>query len=128
MAGPAAAAPSFVDGLSSLLTSLAPLKVLPDADQEVIANLEALIVSAVQSGQAAQMQGQMDALGGGGPGGSAISIPGGGGGMPMGGGPSPMGPMVAGAMGMGAPGPGRGYSPQPAPPNPDELRRILSPG
>lgn len=127
MPGPVAGQSSFVDGLSSLLTSLAPLKVLPDADLEVIANLEAIIVSAVQAGQAQGLTGQLDALSSSAPGmgGSAIQIPSGG--MMTPGGPSPAGPMP-GAMGAGAPGPGRGYSPQPSPPNPDSLRRLLQSG
>lgn len=116
---------TFADGLSALLTSLAPLKVLPDADPEVIANLEALIVSAVQGAQAGQMQSQVDAMSGGagpagpGMGGNAISLPG-----P----PAGMGPMASAPLPGGMAGPGAGYSPRPSPPNTDELRRILNVG
>lgn len=127
-----AAAPgasTFADGLSGLLTSLAPLKLLPDADPEVVSNLEAIIVTAVQNAQAGQMAGQLEALGGGptAPG-SAISMPSAPADPMMGGMGGGAGGPMAGAMGMGAPGPGRGLSPRPAPPNPDELRRILNVG
>jgi hypothetical protein len=129
-----AAATSMSDGLMQILTTLAGLKVTPDANMDLLNNLEALIVSGVQQSQAADLEGQLSSLNP-----SPPSPMGGGVGMdmaPMGGPPGMGGPPpgpggMPGGPGM-PPGPGQPMGARlpmaPAPPNPDELRRILSLG
>ena len=123
----ATAASSMSDGLMQILTTLAGLKVTPDADAELLSNLEALIVTGIQQSQAADLEGQLSSLGG--P--AAPTSPG-----PMAGGVGmDMAPMGAVPPGPPMPMPGGPGSPMggrlpmaPAPPNPDELRRIMSLG
>lgn len=131
----------MVDGLSAILTSLAPLDAAPDADPDFLNNIRSMIASKIRETTASDLKSQADrmlpsptgpAAMGADIGGNLSSppmmpMPGGGGmGMSGPGGP-PMGP-PPGAMGAGAPGPGRGISPAPPMPNPDELRRILNVG
>jgi len=132
-----AAATSMSDGLMQILTTLAGLKVTPDANMDLLNNLEALIVSGVQQSQAADLEGQLSSLNptppspmGGGVGMDMAPMPGPGGPPGMGGPPPGPGGMPGGP-GM-PPGPGQPMGARlpmaPAPPNPDELRRILSLG
>jgi hypothetical protein len=114
---------TMADGLMTMLTTIASMKVAPDADPELLANLESMIVTGIQTAEAGKLEGQMKAMapGGGGPaaGANLMGMLGGGGGPP-----APPAPMPMPGGGAGATNPmGRM-----APPNPDELRRTLSLG
>lgn len=128
---------SMVEGLSAILTSLAPLDAAPDADADFLNNIRSMIASKIRETTASDLQSQADRmlpnptgpaamgadLGGNLAPPPMMPMPGGGGmGMSGHGGPP------SGAMGAGAPGPGRGISPAPPMPNPDELRRVLNIG
>ena len=123
---------SMADGLMAMLTSLAGMKVAPDADPELLANLESMIVTGIQTAEAGKLEGQMKAMapGGGGPAAGA-NLAGmlGGGGPGMGGPPAPMpGPPMPPPMPGGGAGATNPMGRMGAAPNPDELRRIMSVG
>jgi len=113
---PAGQIGTMADGLMQILTTLAGMKVAPDADPDLLANLESIIVTGIQNAEAGKLGEQMSAMS---PGGSSAPAMGSGMGM---GPPPPSMPSMPG-MGGGATNPTR-----PAPPNPDELRRIMSLG
>lgn len=137
---PASTPSTMAEGLSAILTSLAPLDAAPDADADFLNNIRSMIASKIRETAAADLQSQAGRMLPSPTGPSAmgadmagnLSTPPmsptpGGMGMGMSAGPMPGGP-PPGAMGAGAPGPGRGISPAPPMPNPDELRRILNVG
>lgn len=125
----------MVDGLSAILTSLAPLDAAPDADSDFLNNLRSLIATKIKETTAADLQSQASMMAPTtGPSAAGADLAGNIGPPPMAPTPGGMGmgmnaagPMP-GAMGAGAPGPGRGTNPAPPMPNPDELRRVLNIG
>jgi hypothetical protein len=115
---------SFAEGLKSILGNLAQLGALPDADMNVISQLQQAIVAVIRAGSPGD-QAAMAARGAGGPPPGAGAPPGAGG--PPGGAP-PMGPpSPPAAGGMAGPGaPMGGLAPNPG--NMDEIRRMLTAG
>lgn len=117
---------TMIEGLKTVITSLAQLKVLPDADPQFLAQIEGEIVDYVKNAGQQQINGAMGPPSQGG----GMGQPGSPGDATMG--MSAMGP--SGMSGMGgmaqqiAPGGGAGMSGlAPQAPNGDELRRILQP-
>lgn len=117
---------TMADGLVALITSIAQMKVAPDADIAFLNDLEAQIATKVRETQAADLASQAGQIAPG-------AMPAGGGADMLGNitpgmapGPNPMG-----AMGM-PPMPGGGMpmagGMPPAAPNTDELRRTLNIG
>lgn len=127
---------SMADGLMGMLTGIAGMKVAPDADPELLANLESLIVTGIQTARAGELEGQMKAMAPGGSSAAGSNLAGmlgaGGGagaGPPMGGPPMPPPPMPAPPpMPGGGAGATNPMGRMGAAPNPDELRRIMSVG
>lgn len=119
---------TMAEGLTSLITTIAQLKLTPDADVQFLNDLEAQIATKVREAQAAELAGQASQFAPAGPAGGGADMLGsimpGPGAAPIGSmGPPPMPPMPGGGMPM--PGPMMGGA-APAPPNADELRRTLS--
>lgn len=117
---------SMADVLKSVLAQLAQAQALPDADVNVLGQLQQAIVGVLRQGssQDAAMraaQGQPGAPGGAGPMGGGAPPGGPPGGMPPGA-PAPGGPAAAGMAGPG--GPMQGLSPGPT--SMDEIRRMLT--
>lgn len=103
---PTSTQPSMVDGLNKMLSDIAQLMALPDADLEFLTTLQTGIVSYIRQGQQPASQPQS-------------AVPGGAGG------PNPGGPSMGG-LGQMPPGMmGGGASMGMAMPNPDELRRMI---
>lgn len=103
---PTSTQPTMVDGLNKMLSDVAQLMALPDADLEFLTNLQTGIVAYIRQGQQPASQPQS-------------AVPGGAGG------PNPM---QGGMGGLGAPPPGMmtgGASMGMQAPNPDELRRLI---
>ncbi|MFG0329859.1 MAG: hypothetical protein ACF8PN_08180 [Phycisphaerales bacterium] len=121
---------SMADGLSSMLGSLAGLRLASDADSEFLTNLESMLASKIRELSASGLETQAKTI-------RPRPEPAGAdlfGNLKM---PSP--PAGGGAPGPGAagplPGPGgppaaapRGLPMAPPMPNPDELRRVLNVG
>jgi len=119
---------TMIEGLKSLVTSIAQLKLLPDADPQFLGNLEGQVITYVKAAGQQQINGSLGPAqaGGmanpGGPGDATMAMSsmgpndmGGAGGMPM-----PPGMQIAPGGGAGM----SGLAPQ-QPPNADELRRIM---
>jgi hypothetical protein len=98
----------MVEGLQRLLSDLAQMKILQDADLPLIVQLETMIISKLRD-PSTKMQ-------------EAGLLPSGGGDMGMGGGQGAPGPMFPG---QGQPV-GGGVMQGVGTPNPDELRRLMS--
>lgn len=115
---------NVADGLRKVYTTIAQLKLVPDAHQEPAASFIDAIMNAIQK---FLIQGAQSTIGGGAPGGQPGQP---GGGMPGAGGPP-------GMAGMGAPPPPMAMAPgggsgmvglAPQQGNMDEMRRMLSQG
>ncbi len=120
---------TMAEGLTSLITTIAQLKLTPDADVQFLNDLEAQIATKVREAQAAELAGQASQFAPAGPAGGGADMLGsimpGPGAAPIG----SMGPPPMPGGGMPMPGPGMGPmmgGAAPAPPNADELRRTLS--
>lgn len=108
----AAANETMGEGLKKLMSAIAQLMVLPDADLEFLTGLQGTITGFLRS----QAEGTAQQA-------ASLGQAGGAGGM---GAPSPMGGMPGGGgMGMGM---GGGMGGLMSSPNPDELRRLLGAG
>lgn len=105
---------TMAEGLKKLMSAIAELMVLPDADIEFLQGLQTAITTYIRQ-SSAQMAGQMTGTG---PESSINGVAPGGPVPPMG----AAGPMAPGGMG------GGGMGGLAAAPNPDELRRLLSAG
>lgn len=111
---------TMAEGLKKVMSAIAQLMVLPDADPNFLMSLQSQISDYMRQGAAATA-GEMTGTG---PASSINDVAPGGPVPPMGGGMGGMG-MPGGGGGMG---PGGGMMGLAAQPNPDELRRLLSAG
>lgn len=109
---------TMAEGLKKIMSAIAQLMVLPDADVQYLMSLQGNITDYIRQSSAA-MAGQQTGTG---PASGINDVAPGGPVPPMGGGmPAPMGGPPGGGMGGGMQG-------LAAAPNPDELRRLLSAG